>query len=143
MRQKKSDTIAYYRDMFLEGKSEEYRNKFDQKNESQQYSAIMNWKKNAKNLGQATGELAKVTLANVVAHLKNAHKSLANLSTLSPKESVKLQNLLDSFRDTIDNFDRVKKQQLIAELQSQKDRLQKDSEFLSRKIEELQGQLGQ
>lgn len=143
MRMKRPETIAYYRDKFLEGKSEEYKNNFDQKNIDQQYAAIMNWKRSAKNLGNATGDLAKVTISNVISHLKNAHKTLANLATLSPRESAKLQELIDSFRGTIDNFDRVKKEQLIAELQTQKEKLQKDSDSLSRKIEELQQQLAQ
>ena len=138
---KKPETIAYYRDKFFEGKSDEYKAKFDQKTVDQQYAAIMAWKSKAKDLGVATGELAKVTMANVLSHLKHAHKMLTNLPSLSAKESIKVQKILDSVKDTIDNFDRVKKTQLIAELQSQKEKLQKDSDNLSRKIEELQQEL--
>ncbi|MCH5238016.1 MAG: hypothetical protein J1E95_09495 [Muribaculaceae bacterium] len=139
---KKSETIAVYREDFLSGKSEEYRNKFENKTESQQYQAIMNWKSNALKLGQATNDLAKVTMKNVIAHLKDAHKKLKNLPALSTAEQLKIQKLLDSVKDTIDNFDRVKKEQLLVKLQGEQEKLQRDKENLSSQIEKLRNELG-
>lgn len=143
MRKPISETIAENRDAFLEGKSEEYRNKFDQKNQHQQYVAISNWLRNARNLGSATKDLAKVTANTVMGYLKEAHKKLVKLENLSPKEASKIQSLLDNVKGAIDNFDRIKKQQLIDSLQSEKAKLQKQGDNIDRQIEELRNQLGQ
>ena len=70
MRKPKSETVAEYRDQFLAGKSEEYKEKFNQKTLDQQYNAIANWKSSAKNLGSATKDLAKATASTVLSYLK-------------------------------------------------------------------------
>ena len=142
MRKSKSETIADYRDQFLADKSEDYKNKFYQKNENQQYAAIAAWKRKALDLGEASKNLAKVTAANVVAHLKDAHKKLVKLETLTPREAAKIQDLLDTVKGAIDDFDRIKKQQYLAYLKAEKEKLQKQGDDLSRQIEDLQNQLG-
>lgn len=138
---KKSETIAKFRDEFLAGKSAKYQEKFQTKNENQQYIAIMNWKRKAQALGEATGDLAKVTMGNVVGHLKKAHKHLTSMATLSPREAAKVQKLLDSVKETIDNFDRVKKEQLLAALKAEKNKLAKQGSDIDRQIEMLQSEL--
>lgn len=142
MRRSKSETIAEFRDQFLEGKSDDYRNKFNEKNENQQYAAIANWKRNAKNLGVATKDLAKVTATSVVAYLKDAHKKLVKLEELTPKEAQKIVDMLDMVKGAVDNFDRIKKQQLLQVLKNEKDKLAQQGTELDRKIEDLQNQLG-
>ncbi|MCH5227079.1 MAG: hypothetical protein J1F16_04590 [Muribaculaceae bacterium] len=142
MRQSRSETVAQNLEDFLATKSEEYKNKFYQKNLDQQYAAIAAWKRNAKNLGMATKDLAKVTAATVVSYLKDAHKKLQKLESLSPKEAQKIQDVLDAVKSSIDNFDRVKKQQLLDMYRSEKEKLAKQGSDLDRKIEELQNQLG-
>lgn len=141
MRQPKSATIAQYRDEFLANKSEDYKNNFWQKTEDQQYAAIANWKRNAKNLGGATKDLAKVTATTVLNYLKEAHRKLQKLDTLSPKEATKIQAVLDSVRGSIDNFDRMKKQQLLEALKSEKEKWAKQGSDLDREIEKLQNEL--
>lgn len=141
MRRTKSETIAEYRDEFLAGKSEEYKNKFDQKNENQQYVAIANWKRNAKNLVDSTKDLATVTAGTVVSYLKDAHKNLKKMATLTPKEAQKMQDLLDQFRTAIDNFDRMKKEQLLQTLKAEKEKIEKQGSDLDRKIADLQNEL--
>lgn len=142
MRKSKSETIAEYRNEFLAEKSDDYKNKFEQKNENQQYAAINHWLKSAKILGGATKDLAKVTASTVVGYLKDAHKKLVKLENLSPKEAQKIQELLDKVKGTIDDFDRIKKQQLIEVLKSEKEKLAKQNENLDRQIQDLQNQLG-
>lgn len=141
MRIPRSETVEKLRDEFLNTKSEEYRNKFNQKNIDQQYAAIANWKRNAKNLSMATKDLAKVTATNVVAYLKDAHKKLQKLETLTPKEAQKILNLLDKVKGSVDNFDRIKKQQLLVSLKNEKAKLAKQGNDLDKQIEELQNQL--
>lgn len=142
MRKSKGDTVAEVREEFLSGKSESYVNKFNEKTLDQQYNAIANWKRNAKGLAVASKDLAKVTAATVAAYLKNAHKKLQKIETLTPREAAKLQELLDSFKGTIDNFDRMKKEQYLAYLKSEKDRLEREGQGLSKQIEDLQKELG-
>ena len=142
MRRTKGDTIAEYRDEFLAGKSEDYKNKFNEKSEHQQYVAIANWKRNAKNLAVSTKDLAKVTANTVVGYLKDAHKKLQKLETLTPREAQKIQELLDSVKGAVDNFDRMKKEQYLAFLKAEKEKLQKQGTDLDRQIEDLQNQLG-
>lgn len=141
MKRSRSETVAENRDAFLAGKSESYIEKFNQKNLDQQYAAIANWKRNAKALAQSSKEVAKATAATVMGYLKDAHKKLQKLENLSPKEAEKLQGLLDSFRSTIDNFDRVKKQQYLEYLKSQKLRIEKEGEGLSKQIQDLENEL--
>ena len=143
MRKSRSETIAENREQFLAGKSEEYKEKFNQKTEDQQYAAIANWKRSAKKLGEASKELAKVTAATVLSHIKEAHKKLAKLETLSPKETEKIHNLLNNVKETVDNFTNLKKQQLIKDLQDEKVRLAKQNEELDRQIQKLQNELAQ
>lgn len=143
MRRTKGETIAEYRDLFLEGKSDDYKNKFNEKSEDQQYAAIANWKRNAKNLGAATKDLAKVTAATVVGYLKDAHKKLVKLETLTPKEAQKIQNVLDAVKGAIDNFDKIKKQQLIEVLKSEKEKLARQNQDIDQQIAKLQNELGQ
>ena len=142
MRNSRIDTIAQHRDEFLAGKSEAYVKKFNEKNINQQYAAIAHWKRQAKALGEATGEVAKVGLNTVLVHLKNAHKQLVKLAELSPKQVAKIQGVLDSVKTTIDNFDMVKKQQLLASLQKEQENLAKKKEDLAKQIETLQQELG-
>ena len=141
MRRSRSETIAEYRDEFLSSKSDDYKNKFNEKTLDQQYAAIANWKKNAKNLGMATKDLAKVTAATVMSYLKDAHKKLQKLETLTPKEAEKIVGLLDSVKGVVDNFDRLKKQQLIEVLKNEKEKLAKQNSDLDRQIEKLQNEL--
>lgn len=142
MRKTKNEIVDELRDEFLSTKSEDYKNKFNEKNLNQQYAAIANWKRNAKNLGMATKDLAKVTASTVVSYLKDAHKKLTKLENLSPKEAQKIMAVLDNVRSAIDNFDRIKKQQLLNSLKSEKEKLMKQGSDLDRQIEELQNQLG-
>lgn len=141
MRRSKTDTINELRDQFLAEKSDDYKNKFNQKTVDQQYAAIANWKRNAKNLGEATKDLAKVTAASVIAYLKDAHNKLTKLETLTPKEAQKIQNVIDSVKDSIDNFDKIKKKQLLKVLESQKKKLAEQNQNLDRQIQELQNEL--
>lgn len=142
MRRSRSETVAENRDAFLAGKSESYVQKFDQKTLDQQYAAIANWKRNARAFADSSKEVAKATAATVMGYLKDAHKKLQKLEMLSPREAQKLQNLLDSFKNTIDNFDRVKKEQYLEYLKSEKQRLERQGEGISKQIEDLQNELG-
>lgn len=141
MRKSRSETVAQHREQFLAGKSEEYKNKFDQKNLDQQYAAIANWKRNAVNLEKSTEVLAKVSVANVISHLKDAHKKLVKLENLSEGEAKKIHNMLDKVKDSVINFEKTKKQQLLDLLKAEKEQVKKQSEKLEQRIQELHNEL--
>ncbi|MCH5225766.1 MAG: hypothetical protein J1D77_07175 [Muribaculaceae bacterium] len=88
-----------------------------------------------------TKKLAKETATDVVKMLKAAHKKLKNVAALTPKEQAKLVAVLDSVKDTIDNFDRKKKEQLLDSYRIEQQQLAKRGEDLASKIEQLQNEL--
>lgn len=141
MRKSRTETVAENRDAFLAGKSEEQINKFNEKTLDQQYAAIAAWKANAKKLGDSTKEVAKATAATVVSYLKEAHKKLQKLESLSPKEAQKLMNMLETVKGSIDNFERMKKEQYLAYLKAEKEKLQKQGNDLEQQIQNLQNEL--
>lgn len=132
---KKSETVAMLRDAFLAGKDVEAIKKFDAKDLEKQYIAVMNWKRR-QNLTTNT------SVKDVINLLKKAHKSLAGLEALSPKDSQKLHAAIDDFKSSMENFEKLKKQQLINQLKSEKERLLSKGQSLDKKIEALQQELG-
>ena len=88
-----------------------------------------------------TKKLAKETAAEVVKYLKEAHKKLKNVEMLTPKEQTKLIAVLDSVKDTVDNFDRKKKEQLLKNLISEKESLIQKGNKLDQDIQQLQNEL--
>lgn len=125
---KKTETIALYRDAFLEGKDEIDRRKFEEKDIDRQYAAVMAWKRR-KTLAEAAGNSSA---ASIAAMLKNARKSVAELPELSPKESERLLALVDSLREDIAGFEFIKKGRLLRALRSQRSSLDKEIEQLER-----------
>lgn len=59
---KKTETIALYRDAFLEGKDEETRRKFDEKDINKQYSSIIAWRRR-RNISSDDDEQPSAALA--------------------------------------------------------------------------------
>ena len=86
-------------------------------------------------------QVAQETASDIVKYLRDAHKKLQKLETLSPKEQAKLVGVLDSVKSTIDNFDRKKKEQLLDSYRIEQQQLAKRGEDLASKIEQLQNEL--
>ena len=99
---KKSETVALYRDAFLAVKDEDAIQKFAEKELEKQYIAIMNWKRKQK--ASAGMSALSSTVKDVLSHIKEAHKSLQKLETLSPKDSEKLHMAIEDFRQSINDF---------------------------------------
>lgn len=135
---KKTETIALYRDAFLEGKDEETRRKFDEKDINKQYSSIIAWRRR-RNISSDDDEQPSAALALEL--LKKAKKVINDLDSLSPRDSEKLWDAANEVADDVNNFDRIKKSRLIKELESEKEKLQRQGENLERKIEALKQQL--
>ena len=124
---KKSDTIALYRDAYLEGKDEIDRRKFEEKPDDKKYAAIMAWKRRQ----TLSAEMRdKPSVNTLVETLKKICKDIENLPELSPKDASKLQALTESITYNITNFDMIKKGQRLRMLKSQRSSLDKEIEIL-------------
>ena len=123
---KKSETIALYRDAYLEGRDEIDRRAFEEKDEARQYAAIMSWRRRQE---QAATD-REASPAAVLEAVKRARKVLLALTELAPKERERLSAATAELKNDIDNFDLILKGRRLRELRSQRDSLAKEIEML-------------
>ncbi|MDE6421927.1 MAG: hypothetical protein K2K95_00750 [Muribaculaceae bacterium] len=123
---KKSDTIALYRDAYLEGRDEIDRRAFYEKDEARQYAAIMSWRRRQE---QATTD-REASPSGVYDLIKKARKVLLALNELAPKERERLSVAANELKTDIDNFEIILKGRRLRELRSQRDSLAKEIEML-------------
>lgn len=140
MRQSKAETIEKYRDTFLEGKSDAFIQKFNEKDELKQYISIMNWKSRNK-MKNDIDTAEKNSHVEIINLLKEANKRIKNLDDLSTKDSMKIQIAIDNLKSTIDNFNRIKLQKKLQSLVSLKEANEKAVQDLNKQIVELKSQL--
>lgn len=124
---KKSETIAMYRDAFLEGKDEIDRRRFDEKTEDKQYAAVMAWKRR---LALSSGPREKSSAAAIADSLKRIKKEIEQLTDLSPREATKIHAMIESISYDITNFDLIKKGRRLRQLKSQRQNLDREIELL-------------
>ncbi|MDE6532959.1 MAG: hypothetical protein K2M27_05440 [Muribaculaceae bacterium] len=124
---KRHETIALYREAFLEGKDEIDRRRFDEKPEDKQYAAIMAWKRR-QSLSSESRD--KVSAAAIAESLKRVKKDVEMLTELSQKDSEKLKAIIDSIDYDIVNFDLIQKGKRLRMLKSQRSSLDREIEIL-------------
>lgn len=123
---KKSETIALYREEFLKGKDEIDRRQFNEKSEERQYSSIMAWKRRR----EIAASKSEKGLPQIVNAIKDALKILPELPELPAKEAEKLLSLVRNLENDIENFEAIKKGQLLKKLKSQRISLDREIEML-------------
>lgn len=123
---KKSETIAMYRDAYLEGKDEIDRRSFEEKDEARQYAAIMSWRRRQE---QAATD-REASPSAVLEAVKKARKVLLALNELAPKDRERLSAATAELKADIDNFDIILKGRRLRELRSQRSSLDKEIELL-------------
>lgn len=123
---KKSETIALYREEFLKGKDEIDRRQFNEKSEERQYSSIMAWKRRR----EIAASKSEKGLPQIVNAIKDALKILPELPELPAKEAEKLLSLVRNLENDIENFEAIKKGQLLKKLKSQRISLDREIEIL-------------
>ncbi|MDE6335335.1 MAG: hypothetical protein K2J63_11360 [Muribaculaceae bacterium] len=123
---KKSETIAMYRDAYLEGKDEVDRRSFEEKDETRQYAAIMSWRRRQE---QAATD-REASPSAVLDAVKKARKVLLALNELAPKDRERLSAATAELKADIDNFDIILKGRRLRELRSQRTSLDKEIELL-------------
>lgn len=123
---KKSETIALYKDAYLEGRDEIDRRAFYEKDETRQYAAIMSWRRRQE---QAATD-REASPSGVYDLIKKARKVLLALNELAPKDKERLSVASNELKTDIDNFDIILKGRRLRELRSQRDSLAKEIEML-------------
>lgn len=123
---KKSETIALYKDAYLEGKDEIDRRSFEEKDEARQYAAIMSWRRRQE---QAATD-REASPSAVLEAVKKARKVLLALNELAPKDRERLSAATAELKSDIDNFDIILKGRRLRELRSQRSSLDKEIEML-------------
>lgn len=127
---KKSETIALYRDAYLEGRDEVDRRNFEEKDESRQYAAIMSWKRRQE-IAAGAKETANTNNPNGVYDLiKKTHKALLALNELSQKDQLRLMEAVDRLKDDTYNFEQILKGRRLRELRAQLSNLNREIEQL-------------
>ena len=127
---KKTETIALYRDAFLEGKDEETRRKFDEKDINKQYSSIIAWRRR-RNISSDDDEQPSAALALEL--LKKAKKVINDLDSLSPRDSEKLWDAANEVAGDVNNFERIKKSKTIKKFKKEKKKPQGEREKIKKK----------
>ncbi|MDE5714423.1 MAG: hypothetical protein K2I16_12500, partial [Muribaculaceae bacterium] len=127
-----------YIDEYLNGKSDEERQQFYEKPVDKQYSTIMAWKRRRDLAGSNTNVSSVAAMTEA---LRKVKKAIPSLDSLSPKDADRLRTALHEIYYDIDNFDKIKKGQLLRELESEKEKIVKQTESLDRKIEALRQEL--
>lgn len=128
---KKEETIALYLEDFLAGRSQEAREKFLAKDISKQYGSIMAWK----HRNTVAKPRVNVTAQSVLDSMRKIRKSLAAVESLSAKEISRLRESAQAFISDIDNFESLKKNQLLLQLENEQLKI-------ARQIESLRQEMG-
>lgn len=127
---KKSDTIALYRDAYLEGRDEVDRRNFEEKDENRQYAAIMSWKRRQEIAAGAKEAVNANTPNGVYDLVKKAHKALLALNELQQKDQLRLMEAVDRLKEDTDNFEQILKGRRLKELRAQLSNLNREIEQL-------------
>lgn len=126
----KAENIALHRNAYLEGRTEEFIRKFDEKPEQQQYSAVMAWK----NRCEKKQGPAKHSPASICELLKEAHKILLSLQDLSRKDAERISSFALRISDDSINFEIIKKDRRLKQLNSERERLDKEIRELEQSL---------
>lgn len=137
---KKTDTIALYRDEYLAGKDDEARRAFDEKSVERQYSCIVTWRRRRKLTAPAKNDTSSPTA--IADSLRKLRDALHALPSLADSDRQKILEAAEAVADDVRNFDRIKKGQLLRELQSEQEKMNREREQLEQRINALRQDLG-
>lgn len=126
---KKSDTLNLYIDEFLEGKSEVAKEEFLSRSIDRQYASVMAWKqrKNA-------AKMKQISFQNVLNTLKETRKSIPFLENLSSADINKLHKEIKNIENAINDYEKMRAEQEILQLESEQRRITEKLNQLRKKI---------
>lgn len=136
---KRTDTIAMYLEGFLAGKPEGTREKFLAKDINKQYASIMAWKHRQ---GMAAKSSSDVTATDIANSVRSAARMIVKLETCSDADLKRINKAIEELQDQLNNFDKIKKERLLSQLENEQLRISREGDEIRRQIDELKKQLG-
>lgn len=125
-RSKKEDLIEAYTEEYLKGKSEERRLKFMGLPLDRKYGNIQAWRRREK----AKAAQKETSVAEINEALRCTILQIKNLKDMSGKESKRLLETIDTLRETIVEFEKIRREHRLNELMKERTRLEKEIENL-------------
>lgn len=142
---KKSETIAFYKEAFLDGKPEEVRRRFEEKDMEKQYSSIIAWKRRQRKAAvaaeSAEDEPHLTSPNDILRTLRQIKEQIPALEALPHEIADQMLGVLGEITNDIHNFDRIKKSQLLSKLESEQEEINRQRDSLQQKIDSLRQEL--
>lgn len=123
---KKEEAIELYMERYLDGKSEDKRREFMEKDVDRKYAAIMAWKRRSDIKAVAEGIYAK----DLLKHIRSLQKLIPLAVEMTDKDVALLSEELAKVQETLADY---RRQQNLKELQ----RLEQESDALQQRIRSL------
>ncbi|MDE5923940.1 MAG: hypothetical protein K2G75_01325 [Muribaculaceae bacterium] len=135
---KKEDTVKMYANEFLEGKSEKKVADFWAKPLDKQYSSIMAWKyrhnHHAENpTRRKRNAAAGLTAGDVLRHMRALPELIGMISQMADRDFDAMYAALDEARNAVSNYHATRQARLVAELEEQRDAIQRRIDALNGK----------
>lgn len=121
----KADTVARYIDEFLEGKSDEARERFLARDVNRQYSSIMQWRSKLRRSRQPVAPAVEL-----LSDIKALKARIAKAPHLNAQECRQLYAEIDGLRQSLAIYEEEQKQRRIRELESQREAIVRELQSL-------------
>lgn len=128
---KREETIKMYVDEYLQGKSEHQKEKFLSKDVNHQYASLMAWKRRK----ELKDGLVGIGVAELLKHIRSFRRLVPRASELSANEIKKLYKELEEAKLVLDNYDRLKAQRELEQLEQERRALEQRIDHLRRTVE--------
>lgn len=112
---KREDTIKQHLEDFLKGKTAEYREKFLSRDLNRQYQSIMAWRHRKSQTTKGNMNSA----SNVISALRMVRKGISTMPELSDRELRRLAKEVEELATSLRDYERLRKEQEIKELERQ------------------------
>ena len=123
------EVVKKYQESYLEGKSQEERDKFFAKDIKRQYGNIQAWRRRF--VTKAQREV--VPIENILNEIKCANLHVGNLKEISDKEYDKLKKEVAKLQEVVDNFNEIHRQHQIEALLRKRDEIDNQIDKLNNK----------
>ncbi len=141
---KKTETIALYKESFLAGKPEEVRRRFEEKDMEKQYSSIIAWRRRQRKSTPEEHEETpqpELTPTSIISTLERIKAAIPEFDNIPHEDREAMLRLTGEITSDIQNFDRIKKSQLLSRLETEQEEMNRQRESLQQRIDSLRQEL--
>lgn len=129
----KEETVLMYRDEFLASQKPDKRENFIQKSIDKQYASIMSWRRRQRMADETPAEPKGNLSANsLIAAVRKVRKSVVDVQELSQRDSNRLRIEAEELIVTLANYDKIRAQKELENLERENARMQARMEELRR-----------